>query len=367
MKIFVRYSSLIILFIISTLAQAANPDTISAVNPIVFHVKGKFYSTPANTNCNKVFIASHNKNLYCFDNQGALLNNHKTDGWIHATPAQLSDQNVAVGSYDGHFYFFDNEGVFQKKIKPKGFIFTNPVEFGEEIAFGSNKRAVFYHPEKDTISYLRLRRIAHGSPMVTSDSAFLIIGANSGRLYFINSDKEISHDFKTKGWIMHSQALETYDSLIVVGSYDKHLYAIDKSGEEAWRYKTDGRIHANPLQMPDSSIIFGSFDKHIYILTPDGQLINKIKTEKRVVSSAAMLNDTTAVVGSYDRFLYFVSTTGELLGKYDAQGKIFSSPIVLACGTIFCCTTKGNMHFLPPEYVERLLKKEEKQDDYSSM
>lgn len=363
MTIFFRCFSFIILFIIFVRTYAANPEKISGTEPIVFRIKGKFYSTPTGTDYNKVFVASHNKNLYCFDNRGTLLNNYKANGWIHATPAQLSDHSIAVGSYDGHFYFFDNEGNYQKKIKPKGFIFTNPVEFGGEIAFGSNKRVVFYHPEKDTISYLRLRRIAHGSPMITSDSAFLLIGTNSGRLYFINSDKEICHDFKTKGWIMHSQALETYDSLFIVGSYDKHLYAINRLGEEVWNYKTDGRIHANPLQMPDSSIIFSSFDKCIYVLSSDGQLINKVKTGKRVISSAAMLNDTTAVVGSYDRFLYFVSTKGDLLGKYDAQGKIFSSPIVLACGTVFCCTVKGNLHFLPPEYVERLLRQEEIEKD----
>ena len=324
-------------------------------NPVVVDIKGTFYSTPIKTSENNIVIASHNKYLYLFDRIGNLVNSYKTNGWVHATPAELTDNTIGIGSYDGYFYFFDSEGNYEHKIKPGGFIFTEPVEIGDNIAFGNNKgRVVFYDRENDKLSYLKIKRIVHGSPMVSSDS-LLIIGSNSGKLHFINSNKELLHTFKTKGWIMHSKPFETFDGSILIGSYDKHLYSLDKSGNLKWKFKTSGRIHSSPIQTPDNTIVFGSMDGYIYVLSQQGELVNKIKTGKSVVSSPSMLNDSVVIIGSHDKHLYFVDVRGMLLGKYNAGGKIFSSPIALPCGTVFCCTTNGKLSFLPPEYVELCL------------
>lgn len=338
-------------------------NTTYVPQPVVVDINGTFYSTPIKTSDDNIVIASHNKHLYFFDRSGNLVNSYKTNGWVHATPTELADSIVGIGSYDGYFYFFDNKGNYQSKIKPGGFIFTEPVEIGNHIAFGNNKgKVVFYDRQHDELSHLKIKRIVHGSPMVSSDS-MLIIGSNSGKLHFINSDKELTHTFKTKGWIMHSKPLETFDGSIIIGSYDKHLYSLDKQGNLNWKFKTGGKIHSSPIQTPDSTIVFGSFDGYIYVLSQQGQLINKVKTEKSVVSSPAMLNDSVVIIGSHDKHLYFIDTQGNLLSKYNAQGKIFSSPIALPCGTVFCCTTNGKLSFLSPKYVELCLNKNNAAND----
>ena len=351
---------LIILSLLFTFYLSAEDrfeNAANALKPIVVDIKGTFYSTPIKTSDNNIVIASHNKHLYFFDRAGNPVNSYKTGGWVHATPTELADSIIGVGSYDGYFYFFDTKGNYQSKIKPGGFIFTEPVEIGDYIAFGNNKgKVVFYDLQNDELSHLKIKRIVHGSPMVCTDS-LLIIGSNSGKLHFINSNKELMHTFKTKGWIMHSKPFETFDGSIIVGSYDKHLYSLDKSGKEKWRFKTGGKIHCSPIQTPDSTIIFGSFDGYIYTLSQQGKLINKLKTGKSVVSSPAMLNDSVAIIGSHDKYLYFIDTQGKLLGKYYAQGKIFSSPIALPCGTVFCCTTNGKLSFLSPEYLNLCMNK----------
>ena len=325
--------------------------------PIVIDVKGTFYSSPRRTSDNHIVIASHNKQVYFFDRTGNLLNSYKTNGWVHATPSELSNGAIAIGSYDRHFYFFDKDGNFQNRIKPGGFVFTNPVEIGDYIAFGNEKgQVVFYNRENDDLSYLKIRNIVHGSPMVTSDS-ILIVGSNNKKVHFINADKELMHTFKTRGWIMHSKAFEKKDGSIVIGSYDKHLYSLDKAGNENWRFRTGGKIHSSPIQTPDSTIVFGSFDGYIYVLSQHGELINKVKTGKQVVSSPTMLNNSVVIIGSHDGYLYFIDTQGNLLGKYNAQGRIFSSPIAFPCGTVFCVTRNGRMSFLPPEYIALSLQK----------
>ncbi len=341
------------------LAEKEYEHSIFSVEPTILNIKGTFYSTPIKTAENNIVIASHNKHIYFFDAEGNLKNSYETEGWVHATPTQLSDGTIGIGSYDRHFYFFDEDGNFRDRIKPGGFIFTEPVEVGEQIAFGNNKgKVVFYDRKGKQLSHVKLRRLVHGSPMLTSDS-MLVIGSNSGRVYFINSEKELVHTFKTRGWIMHSKPYETFDGSIIVGSYDKHLYALDKQGNLKWKYKTGGAIHGSPVQTPDSTIVFGSFDGYIYVLSPHGELVNKIKTGKKVVSSPAMINDSVVVIGSHDKNLYFIDTKGNLLTTYYAKGKIFSSPVALPDGTVYCCTTKGVMSFLSPEYLENNLVRTE--------
>lgn len=352
---FKHFVFLAVIFFLSPYSLRAEQDreeSVSIVKPTTVDVRGTFYSTPIGTSENDIVIASHNKHLYFFDTQGEMINSFRADGWIHATPTELSDSVIGIGCYDGYFYFFDNKGNYQDKIKPGGFIFTEPVEMGDHIAFGNNKgKVVFYNRKEGELSHVRAQRMVHGSPMVTSDS-ILVIGSNSGKLYFIDSDQELLHTFRTRGWIMHSKPYELADGNIIIGSYDKHLYCVDKDANLQWKFKTKGRIHSSPIQMANGNIVFGSMDGYIYVLSEQGKLVNRIKTGKRVVSSPSMVNDSIAVIGSYDEHLYFVDMLGNLVNTYHAQGRIFSSPIALPCGTVFCCTTKGRMSFLSPDFVQ---------------
>lgn len=348
-------SFFVFLLLFSDLVAQKCPNTIE-IAPVRLKLKSIFYSTPIKSFDNHVVVASHNRIFHVFDSKGTEINQFTTKGWIHATPTQLSDSTIGIGCYDGSFYFFDKEGNYIKKFKSKGFIFTEPVEIGKEIAFGVNcHRVAFYDRKSEELSYLKVKGIVHGSPLFTTDS-MLVIGSNSKHLYFIDSEKNLRHSFKTNGWIMHSKPCETIDNHIIVGSYDRHLYAINKSGELVWKFETDGRIHGSPIQMPDSTIVFGSFDGYIYLISFDGKLISKIKTDGKVISSPAQLTNSIMVIGSYDKHLYFFDTKGKVLGKYHAGGKIFSSPIVLSCGTVFCCTTNGNLSFLSREYIDLMIE-----------
>ena len=327
--------------------------------PVTVEINGIFFSKPIITHSNLLVIASHNKQVYFFDSKGNLKNTFKTNSWFHATPTQLSDGRVALGCYNRKFYFFDADGNYLSHFKPQGFIFTNPVEFYGKIAFGMDfGRIGYYDLTTEEISKTRVRRLVHGSPMVTSDS-ILVIGGSSKKVYFINENRKITHQLKTKGIIMHSKAAELKDGTLVVGSYDNHLYNFDKEGNVIWKFKTGGYIHSQPLQMPDGNIVFGSMDGNIYVLLPKGELLNKIETGKKVISSPSKLNDSVFMICSNNSHIYFVDSTGNVLGKYDAgYGKIFSSPIAFPDGTVFFATRKGKLFFLSAEFVEKVISSE---------
>jgi outer membrane protein assembly factor BamB len=319
------------------------------------HLNGAIFSSLAKTLNNNVIIGSHNKHVYFFNENGKLINTFKAGGWFHSTPKLLSNNTIGLGCYDGFFYFFDQMGNMLSKIKPGGSIFTEPVETGDLLAFGTNRgKVIFYDKGNEKFSYLKVKKLVHGSPTVLSDGQ-LVIGSNSGALYFVDKNQNITTSFKTRGWIMHSKPLETYNGLVVFGSYDNNLYALDKKGELKWKYKTNGNIHCSPIQTSDSTIVFGSFDGYVYFLNQQGQLISRTKTGKKIVSSPVIVNDSVVTIGSFDQYLYFFSNQGNKLGTYDSKGKIFSSPITLANGTIICCTMNGNLSYITTEDFSRII------------
>lgn len=319
------------------------------INVISSFKTGKaIFSSPVSTYNNNVVVGSHDKNIYFFNSSGILIKQHKTGGWVHASPSVLSDSSVAIGSYDGFIYFFDQNGELKQKIEPRcGSMFTSIIELTSRLlVFGTNKKGViFYNREDSTIIIHPIKRWVHGTPSIIGKDK-LAIGSNDKHVYIFDEDAKLLSKIKTKGWIMHSAAVEIDSNVFAVGSYDKSLYIFNTNGNEVSSFKTNGRIHGTPLKLKNSKIVFGSFDRFIYFLRPDGSLHKKHKTRKKVVSSPIILVDGTIVVGSYDKHLYFFSPDGKLLGKYKTKGKIFATPIALNNNTVVVCTTNGYVEFL---------------------
>lgn len=345
---------------------ATHEGTVSVCNTDRYklssiQLKGAVYSTPVKIADNTLVVGTHKKSIYFLTTNDTIqtehrknlpvhtdetiLNVYRAKAWIHATPEVVFDSLVSIGSYDGNMYFFKPDGELYMKKRQGGRIYTNPVQLNPDwIAFGLGKGLKYYNMQIDSVLFVRIKHLTHGSPTALNDG-LLCIGGNDKTMHFFDKNgKEVSQ-FKTDGWIMHSKAMVQNDSVVVFGSYDKNLYSVTSSGRLLWQFKTDGRIHASPQQFANGNIVCGSFDKHIYIISGDGEQIAAIPTEKRVVSSAAIFDDF-AVVGSYDKHLYIINSIGQIIEKIYVGGKIFSSPIILDDGTIFCATTKGEALFL---------------------
>ena len=79
------------------------------------------------------------------------------------------------------------------------------------------------------------------------------------------------------------------DAVVVVGSRDKNLYALDrKTGTDVWNFLTEGRIESSPV-VAGKRVYVGSLDKNLYVLDRDkGSLIQKIELDGEVVGSPAV-------------------------------------------------------------------------------
>ena len=63
-----------------------------------------------------------------------------------------------------------------------------------------------------------------------------------------------------------SPALSPDGGTVYIGSNDNHLYAVDAAtGEERWRFETDGGVDSSPAVSADGSVVYvGSRDDRLY-------------------------------------------------------------------------------------------------------
>ena len=75
-------------------------------------------------------------------------------------------------------------------------------------------------------------------------------------------------------------------NLILFGSKDVHLYYVNiLSGEEVWKFKTQGWVHSSP-SIINNMVVFGSTDKNLYCLdVHSGNMFWKFSSDGLVYSS----------------------------------------------------------------------------------
>lgn len=165
---------------------------------------------------------------------------------------------------------------------------------------------------------------------------------------------DLKWKFKTGGKIFSSPAI--INDLILIGSEDKNLYAIDtKTGKSVWKFKTGGAVHSSPA-VYDNTVYFLSFDGFFYALDfTSGNLKWMFKTGGEKIMgdttywgmkpagmymedpwdcflSSPIVNETsdgfTVYFGSSDGSLYALDgKDGSLKWKFTTKGSIHTTPV----------------------------------------
>ncbi len=107
---------------------------------------------------------------------------------------------------------------------------------------------------------------------------------------------------------------------VVVGSYDKHVYALTRDGQMLWRYRAGAAIYAVDAGDLDgdgrAEVVVGADDNQVHALRSDGEALWRYRTGSRVITvlTADLDGDGSGEVlaGSWDRALYLLDATGEL-------------------------------------------------------
>lgn len=176
------------------------------------------------------------------------------------------------------------------------------------------------------------------SDPVIDTSGTLYIGSDDYKLYAILKTGELKWSFKTENFVQCTPILNRNESIVYITSYDTYLYAISTAtGKLLWRYLVNTYGLSNVVVGNDGTVFVGSWDFFVYAISENnGELIWRYETDGRIESSPVIGDDGTLYVGSWDSNLHAVDTaTGQMKWRYHTTGFIVSSPTIGPKGIIF--------------------------------
>jgi outer membrane protein assembly factor BamB len=135
---------------------------------------------------------------------------------------------------------------------------------------------------------------------------------------------------------------------VYIGDLDGSLFALDlESGEIRWEFKSEIGYVTSPV-VQDGRIFAGDIDGIFYCLHESGDEIWRFQTQGEIDSSANFYKENV-LVGSQDFHLYALNAkTGELAWKYESQDQIRCSATV-AGNRAFVAGCDGFFHVVDLE------------------
>ena len=265
---------------------------------------------------NRIFIGTGKGTLHCLvADTGKLLWEFATKDAITAAPAVAAGK-VFLSSNDGRLYalaadtgapawqFASEDKISAGAIAIKApadsatpgadWVLLNGYDGTTRVLDAADGKLVWSYKTEDFIN---------GSPAVV-DGRFLVFGGCDAQLHVVNlKDGTLVHKIPTSAqipasigtfgtmafcgnyanetvafdvvggkvaWTYEDRALPFFsspainDGLVLIGSRDKSLHAIHRlTGENAWKFKTGGRIEGSPIVFTDG-VLFGSTDGRLY-------------------------------------------------------------------------------------------------------
>lgn len=227
-----------------------------------FQTGGEIFSSAAVVD-GRILFGSYDNNLYCLNADGTLAWKYATQGYVHCAPAVVEGVTFIAGC-DEHLRIIDvATGDQQAELMLETYLIASPAIIGNVLYVGT-----------------------YASEVVAVDwkAKNVVWRYKSG-----------NGDFP-----YHSSAAVT-DKLVVVGSRDKFVHAIDRaSGTKAWTFPTRGKVDSSPAIQGDR-VFVGSSDGNLYELgLADGTERWKFNTGK-AISAAPAIGEGVLVIGSESR------------------------------------------------------------------
>jgi outer membrane protein assembly factor BamB len=260
-----------------------------------FETKDAITAAPA-VSAGKVFVSSNDGRLY------ALNADTGTEAWNFESEDKISSGAITIRSPDG----------------TADWVLLNGYDGTTRVLNAADGKLVWSYKTDDYIN---------GSPGVV-DGRFLVFGGCDAQLHVVNlKDGSLVHKIETSAqipasiatfgtmafcgnyaneavafdvtggkvaWVYEDRALPFFsspavnDRLVLIGSRDKHLHAIDrKTGEAVWKFQTGGRVEGSPVVFEDG-VVFGSTDGRLYAANLDaGQELWQLELGESLVASPA--------------------------------------------------------------------------------
>lgn len=295
-----------------------------------------------------VYFGSYDQNLYALNaSTGKLLWNYKADGGIVTKPAIAGD-SVCFGSEDYRLHVLSaRSGTIQWTYYTKGAVYSSPVVAHGHVFIGSDDGNI--HAINMTsgrgVWQMNSGAPVRSTPLITNESIY--IGNEAGDVFCLDFRGNPRWRFKAKRAVTSTPILA--DSLILVGSLDAFLYAIDaKSGWLIWRFRL-GKGTISSVTVYEGLVFTGCIDGNIYCIDlHNAREVWRFQTAHQVTGSPIVYNGYL-YCASVDGFIYCLEPrTGLLHWKFKTNGPITGTPVA-AEQTIYIGSIDHHFYALPAD------------------
>ena len=296
-----------------------------------------------------VYIGSFDEHLYAIDLATGKEKWKFKAGPIKAAVSYRAGQ-VYAGNIDGDFFCVDAvTGKQQWKFTTDGEISSGANFAGDNILFGSGDEHLYCVSKagNEVWKYKVPGGPVNGSPVVAGNRTFAA-GCDSN-LHIIDLDKGKQVAKLDLGSQIGASAAAAGDLLYVGTISSNEFLAIDaKKAEVVWKFQAPRGANAfyASAALTDKLVVVGSQDRRIWALDRrTGMDVWSFPTDK-IVKGSAVIVGTRVFVGSMDSRLYALDLAkGTLLQKIDLGGPISASPAVSG-GYLVIGTEKGAIYCL---------------------
>jgi outer membrane protein assembly factor BamB len=289
-----------------------------------------------------VYVGSYDQNLYALDFASGKEKWRYKGGPFKAPPG-VHDGCVYIGDMDGLFHCVDAAtGIKKWTFDTSAEISSGPNFDGEAVLFGAGDEMLYcLHAGKEKWKFRVEGGPVIGSPAIIGKRTFAAGCDSNLHVIDVETGKEVSTPLALNGQVgatvavigdrlyigtMSNQVLAiewqkpaiawtfepaqraqpfrssaaVTDSLVLVGSQDKSLHALDrKTGKESWSFATRGRVESSPV-VAGSRVYVGSLDGNLYVLDlATGAELQKIRLGGQVTASPVVV-DGKLIIGNQD-------------------------------------------------------------------
>jgi outer membrane protein assembly factor BamB len=224
--------------------------------------------------------------------------------------ANFAGDTVLFGCSDENLYCLSKDGKEQWKFKvPGGPVMGSPVIVGDRtFAAGCDSTLHVLDIRKGTevAGTVDLGGQVGSTVAVIGDQ--LYVGTMSGEVLAVQwKTGEILWRFEAPRakQPFYASAAAT-DKVIIVGSRDKHVYALDrKSGKEVWNFAAKKKVDSSPV-VAGQRVFVGSSDGNLYVLDLMSGSERKHFTLGREIAGSPAIGDNNLVIGTMEGTVYCI-------------------------------------------------------------
>ena len=305
-------------------------------------------STYINNNEEVILIGTQDGKLYQMKTSGQVMwtfsaNNDlseeelmfvdsETVNSINTIPlvVELNDKQIILfGTESGTLFCIDTTGNLLWKGETQGPIRGQPILSNfkskeKQIIVGSSDGNLYLFSKTGNLTEI----IPIESPIETSPlhaKNMIVVGTRDGEVVAINEESEIIWRFKTEDRITANiiPTLLTDEGVdvLLVASQDNNLYALNFEGETQWTFPTEGALISEVVAKDingdnKKEIIFGSCDNKIYCVDDNGELVWSYETDfwvaaTPIISETDKHGNVEIIAGSYDHKIYVLDGQGD--------------------------------------------------------